>query len=585
VTFPTRTFLGVFLASSIALGVSTVLVERSLQDYYRKDIHDGLLNEARLAAYLLAEQPALPDPDAEANALGKLLGARVTLIAGDGIVLGDSAVAASDLPTLENHATREEVLAATRVGEGTFARRSHTTGVETEYAAVAVHGGPVAFARVALPLTIVNQRVNEVRRLALIGLAAGLLTAVISTGITAVLLHRRLRTVAETARRYREGDFSRPARDHGQDEVGTVANVLDQTARALGAQLAVMTRDRAHTDAILNGMVEGVLLIDAHGRLVLSNPAARSMLQLPDQPGEAHYLELVRQPDIASVVASALANHRTAPVEVELDREPRRRVMANVMPVATARGGGAVLVLHDITDLRHADQVRRDFVANVSHELRTPLTAIRGYVEALLDAPADAPPPREFLDVIARHTLRMERLVRDLLRLARLDAGQETIERAVIPIDSLIAAVTRDLEPLLEAKRLRVESQLDRDAATTTGDPAKLQDVLRNLVENAANYSPDGGQIDVATRRTAHTIEIAVADRGPGVPPADLPRIFERFYRVDRSRSRDPGGTGLGLSIVKHLVELHGGTVAAGNRDGGGAIFTVRLPGQAQGDA
>lgn len=578
-TFRTRTFIGVFAASALALAVSTTLVERSLRTYFRQDIRDGLISEARLAGYLLAQQPTLRDPDAEADALGHLLDKRVTLIAADGRVVGDSDVAAADLPSLENHATREEIVAARESGAGTFARLSHTTGVETQYAAVAVHDGPVAFVRVALPLTTVNQRIADVRRLALVGLGAGLLIAVIATGVTSLLLNRRLRAVAETARRYQEGDFSRPARDEAADEIGTVAKVLDETARRLGAEINEMARERAHTDAILSGMVEGVVLLDASGHLVMTNPAARAVLRLPDRVDGAHYLEVVRQPDIASVVAAVLAHRPAGAVEVELDREPRRRVMVNVVPVAGARGGGAVLVLHDITDLRHADQVRRDFVANVSHELRTPLTAIRGYVEALLDGPADAPASREFLDVIARHTLRMERLVRDLLRLARLDAGQETLERAAVSVAGLVASVTYDLAPLLDGKRQRIDTQLAPDAASVQGDPAKLQDVLRNLVENAANYSPEDAAIEIASRRVDDRVELTVADRGPGVPDADLPRIFERFYRVDRSRSRDPGGTGLGLSIVKHLVELHGGTVAAANRPGGGAVFTVQLPG------
>jgi two-component system phosphate regulon sensor histidine kinase PhoR len=579
VTVRTRTFLGAFLAAALALAVSTVLAERSLRAYFHDDIRASLMNEARLAAYLVARQPSLTDADAEADALGGLVGARVTLIAADGTVVGDSEVAPAGLRALENHATREEVIEAKQSGEGTFIRHSHTTDVETQYAAVAVRNRPVAFVRVALPLTAVNARIAEVRRLALVGLAAGLLVALLTTIATSLLLNRRLRLVAETARRYQDGDFSRPVRDHGRDEIGLVANVLDQTARRLGSQLHEMARDRAHTDAILDGMVEGVVLIDAGGHLVLTNRAVRAMLRLPDPAEGVHYLEVVRQPDVASIVAAALAGRSPAPIEVELDRDARRRVMTNVVPVAAERGGGAVLVLHDITDLRHADQVRRDFVANVSHELRTPLTAIRGYVEALLDAPSDAPAPREFLDVIARHTLRMERLVRDLLRLARLDAGQETIERVPVGLAALIAGVERDLLPILEAKHQRVDVRIDADAASVPGDPAKLQDVFRNLIENASNYSPEGGVIEVTAGRADTHVEIAVADRGPGVPDADLPRIFERFYRVDRSRSRDPGGTGLGLSIVKHLVELHGGTVAAANRAGGGAVFTVRLGG------
>jgi two-component system phosphate regulon sensor histidine kinase PhoR len=235
-----------------------------------------------------------------------------------------------------------------------------------------------------------------------------------------------------------------------------------------------------------------------------------------------------------------------------------------------------VLVLHDITDLRRADQVRRDFVANVSHELRTPLTAIRGYLEALGDGPApdDA---RQFLEIISRHALRMERLVLDLLRLARLDAGQETVQRAECRPAALVQAVAHDMEDQIAGRRQRVETAID-ESLTASGDPAKLHDVLRNLLENASNYSPEGGVIDVGARRANGWIEIVVADRGPGIPDADLSRIFERFYRVDRSRSRDPGGTGLGLSIVRHLVELHGGRVTAANRPGGGAVFTVRLP-------
>jgi signal transduction histidine kinase len=277
-------------------------------------------------------------------------------------------------------------------------------------------------------------------------------------------------------------------------------------------------------------------------------------------------------------MSAVLAGKPASPVEIELDRAPRRRVMANVVPVSPQRGGGAVLVLHDITDLRHADQVRRDFVANVSHELRTPLTAIRGYVEALLDSPGDAEQSRQFLEVISRHALRMERLVRDLLRLARLDAGQEPIERTSCPVAGIIDAVCADLDPLVSGRRQQVRRRVADDASTVIGDPAKLQDILRNLVENASNYSPAGSTIEVEARRGLGAIDITVADRGPGIPEADLPRIFERFYRADRSRSRDPGGTGLGLSIVRHLVGLHDGTIKATNREGGGAIFTLRLP-------
>lgn len=580
-TVRTRTFLSVLLASVVALTVSTLLVEHSLRQYQYDDARASLFSQARLAAHLVADQAALSDlatADAEADRIGALLDVRVTLIAGDGRVLGDSELDGEELATAENHAHRQEVEDAARTGEAAVIRGSTTTNVDTMYAVVAVASGPVGFVRLALPLTSVDARVSDLHRLALAGLGAGLLVALLATAITSIMLNRRLRIVAETAERYRAGDFSRPARDHGRDEVGTVANVLDATVRELGTRLGDMERERAHTDAILHGMAEGVLLVDHEGRLVLTNPAVRAMLHLPGPAEGLHYLEVVRQPAIAGLLAAVLGQQPAEPVEIELDRSPRRRVMARVVPVARERGGGAVLVLHDITDLRHADQVRRDFVANVSHELRTPLTAIRGYVEALLDTPSDPDEARRFLEVISRHTLRMERLVRDLLRLARLDAGQETIDRGTCSVQGIVDAAAADLEALLGGRRQRVERHVAADAATVAGDAAKLQDVLRNLLENASNYTPEGSAVEVHARRVGDEVEIAVADNGPGIPEADLPRIFERFYRADRSRSRDPGGTGLGLSIVRHLVGLHGGSLEAANRDGGGAVFTVRLP-------
>ena len=577
-TFRTRTLLGIFAATSVALAVSTLLVERSMRQTMREDIARNLGSQARLVAEVLSGRTTVPDIDAEADALGRLIHGRVTLIDANGRVLGDSDVDTASLETLENHLTRDEIVAASRTGEGNAVRHSVTTGIDTMYSAARVRDSPVAFARVALSLVAVEQQVGRVRRLSIVGLAAALPAALVVTWLASLWINRRIRLVAETAQRYREGDFSRPARDYGRDEIGMVANVLDDTARQLGHRLSEMARERAHMDAILNGMIEGVVLVNAAGRLVLTNPAGRKMLRLVGTADGAHYLEVVRQPDVAAQLAAALASGAPAPVEVQLEPGGRRTFIANVVPVAGERGGGAVLVLHDITDLRRADQVRRDFVANVSHELRTPLTAIRGYVEALLDAPPAPDEAQRFLEIIARHSLRMERLVRDLLRLARLDAGQEPLDRAECAIASVVSAVEHDLEPQFAARGHRLQITIAPDAAVVWADPSKLHDVLRNLIENAINYSPAQGTIEVASRRFMDTIQITVADRGPGIPETDLGRIFERFYRVDRSRTRDPGGTGLGLSIVRHLVELHGGRVSALNRDGGGALFTVTLP-------
>jgi two-component system phosphate regulon sensor histidine kinase PhoR len=310
----------------------------------------------------------------------------------------------------------------------------------------------------------------------------------------------------------------------------------------------------------------------------LANDAARRMLRLDLLPIGRHYVETIRHPAIAELVAGALAGNIPQGLQLSPPRDDSRTIIARAAPVASSGAQGAVLVLHDITDLRRADQIRRDFVANVSHELRTPLTAIRGYVEALSERDTTAEDRGRFVEIVARHTLRMERLVKDLLRLARLDAGQETLDVTACDLRAVIGGVVADLAPTAEARHQRIETAVPDDVQAVRGDPAKLHDALRNLVANAITYSPERSTVRVEVATIDHTIAIAVSDEGPGIPDEDLSRVFERFYRVDKSRARDPGGTGLGLAIVKHLVSLHGGEVRAENRREGGARFTITLP-------
>jgi two-component system, OmpR family, phosphate regulon sensor histidine kinase PhoR len=363
----------------------------------------------------------------------------------------------------------------------------------------------------------------------------------------------------------------------------------------LSRRLSDLETDRARMEAILSGMVEGVLVVDGEGRLRLVNNAARRMLNLESHLLGRHYVEAVRQPGVVGQLGAALKGEHRAPIEVPLDAVSAaggpRIFRAQATPASAE--GGAVLVLHDISDLRRVDRVRRDFVANdlrrvdrvrrdfvanVSHELRTPLTAVRGYVEALMEEPIEPAQRLKFLEVIDRHTGRMERLVRDLLRLARLDAQQETADVRAIDVAALFRSVSTDLSERIERQQPQVDIKVDAAAAVIDADPTKMHDALRNLVENAVNYSAEGGRIELEARLDGDRALLSVGDYGPGVPEMDLGRVFERFYRVDKSRTRDPGGTGLGLSIVRHLVELHGGRVTAANRGEGGALFTISLP-------
>jgi two-component system, OmpR family, phosphate regulon sensor histidine kinase PhoR len=578
--FRGKTFFAIFAISAACLGLAGGFISSSITRQTTARIEQSLTAEAHLVADVLSRQErnvAGSELDAEADRVGATMAARVTFIGPDGVVLGDSMVSGAHLQALENHARRPEIVDAARSGTGASRRHSDTLNTEMLYVAVRVNHPTVATVRLALPLTEVQQQEKIIRRGIVYVLAFALVGAAVAAALTSVLLGRRLNELAQAASRYAAGDLAKPVRDYGTDELGTVARALDGTVRELAERANELATDRARIDAILAGMVEGVVVVNPHGHVQLVNRAAREMLALTGQ-ATGHYLESVRHPGVAGLLGAALAGERPAGLEIAPERNPDRRLVARAAPVSAPGGNGAVLVLHDITDLRRIDQVRRDFVANVSHELRTPLTAIRGYVEALADDPVTDEERSRFLEVIARHASRMERLVRDLLRLASLDARQETVEKADCPVHGLLSGTVADLTPAIEARRQRVEIAVAPGLETISTDAAKLQDVLRNLVENAVNYSPEGCLIRLeATVRDNQAI-LAVADEGPGIPDADLQRIFERFYRVDKARSRESGGTGLGLSIVRHLVELLGGRVWAANRAEGGAVFTVSLP-------
>jgi two-component system, OmpR family, phosphate regulon sensor histidine kinase PhoR len=578
--FRTKVFVASLGAAAASLAAAALLFAWQAGQQERRDIESRLVAEARLIAQLLSRAAAvadIPALDHETDRLGEYITGRVTFIAPDGAVVGDSTQTVEALATLENHASRPEVVLAREHGIGVVQRYSTTIDTDMLYVAVRAEHPRVAYVRLALPLSDVAAQLRAIGTPILVALAVAVPLALAVAWLFSAPLARRVNAIAQVAGRYGEGDLTRPAYDYGADELGSVARVLDASVQDLGRRLTELSRDRARMEAILTGMVEGVLVVDRAGKLQLVNAAAQAMLKVDASAIGRAYVEVIRHPDIAAQLATALRGSDVDSRELSMARDPARTFIARAAPVAAAGGGGAVLVLHDITDLRRADQIRRDFVANVSHELRTPLTAIRGYVEALLDEPADADNTRRFLQIIGRQSTRMERLVKDLLRLARLDAGQDPLDVATCDLQQLFNAVITDLAPSIEGKRQQVSMHVDEAACTVAADPAKLHDIVRNLVENAVNYSPEQAEIRISAARQDGRVRIEVADSGPGIPAEDLARVFERFYRVDKSRSR-PGGTGLGLAIVKHLVELHGGRAEAANRSGGGAVFTITLP-------
>jgi two-component system phosphate regulon sensor histidine kinase PhoR len=576
--FRTKVFIGSVAAATVSLLAASLLLSGQVRERQRTAIERRLTDDARVIADLLSNGTVPANAlDQEADRIAQFIGGRVTFIAEDGRVVGDSTQPADTLDALENHASRPEVMTARGSGLGVTRLYSTTVNTDMLYVAVRAAHPVVRYVRLALPLTEIDAQLATIRTMTFVALGVAIPVALIVSWIVSAPLGRRMRAIAAVAERYATGDLSRPAYDYGSDELGEVARVLDRSVQELGKRLEELSRDRARREAILASMSEGVLVVDRTGRLQLANNAAQAMLRVDAAATGRPYLEVIRHPDIAGQLTAALRGEEPETQDLVLARSPGHVFAARAVAVAAAGGGGAVLVLHDITDLRRADQIRRDFVANVSHELRTPLTAIRGYVEALQDEPGQPESTHRFLEILGRQARRMERLVSDLLRLARLDARQETLEVARCDIRQIFSAVVADLMPSISAKGQRVTIDVPPEACELAADAAKLHDIARNLVENAVNYSPEQAEVRLSAARRDGGFSFSVADSGPGIPPEDLMRVFERFYRVDKSRSR-PGGTGLGLSIVKHLVELHGGHVTAANRPDGGAVFTVTLP-------
>ncbi len=497
---------------------------------------------------------------------------RLTVIDTAGHVIADSDFPDSVLASLENHRTRPEFVAALAGRVGRDFRRSVSTGRWEFKVAAPVPGGAV---RVSAPVPQVDAVVRDAQRAvalgALLAAAVAVLLAIgFARGVTRPLVRLR-----DAAQRIARGE--RPVVDtRGADELGDLARTLRGLEESLAERIGALERERSETAALVAAMVEGVVACDARGAVVTANPAARWMLGLRDEQPIPLLQETFRQRAAQDAIAGALAGATTQGLEIDFDR---RRLLVSAQPL---QGGGAVFVLHDLTAVRRLEVMRRDFVANVSHELKTPLTVIRGYTETLLGEDPAPEVRRSFLATVLANATRMQRLVDDLLDLSRIESGAWSPDPEPVDIAALAQQVWAEVARTADGERaFRLE--LAGDATTVDADPQGLRQVLRNILENAARYTPAGGAVTVRTRRTDGGILLEVTDTGPGIPGEHLPRVFERFYRVDPARSRELGGTGLGLAIVKHIVEAHGGSVVAESRLGAGTTIRITLPGPAAG--
>ncbi|MBI3540422.1 MAG: HAMP domain-containing protein [Candidatus Eisenbacteria bacterium] len=570
-----RLFVTAALVVAVAIALVTVLAGRLERGWIVAQHEATLERTARqVALRLAAEQPA--DPEAFAAAMGALIGLRVTLIDATGHVLGDSDVPPARLATLDNHAGRPEVLAVRGGGVGRALRHSRTLDVDLLYVAVpAPAGGRIATVRLAEPLTAITALDRSRWRLSLAGAALALvLTAPIAFWVSGRQVER-VAALEQAARRLGAGDREARARERPADEIGRLGAAINAMAAELRARLTALERESEERDRMLVHLSDGVALIDDQGRVVRMNRSLAVILgaPAPAPPGTA-FPEFVRSPELDELLREARGGGRPLETDLRLWAPEPRLVHASATPLV---GDAVLLVLHDLTEVERLHRVRQDFVANVSHELRTPLTSLRGYAETLLDGGLDDRERREgFVRVIRDQATRLEALVEDLLSLAELERPGLVLRPQPFAWGDAVRAQGVAFRGAAEKKG--IEIVLEGEAGPeVTADRARVEAAVANLVDNAIKYT-EKGRVTVRWGSEGPWAWCEVEDTGQGIPEADQPRVFERFYRVDKARSRDRGGTGLGLAIVKHIAAAHGGDVAVRSAPGAGSTFRFTVP-------
>ncbi|HET9002890.1 MAG TPA: ATP-binding protein [Gemmatimonadaceae bacterium] len=552
------------LVGILVLFVIAIASER-LRDRLYRQTGDELEREARVVA---ARWTALAGADALADSLGAILGHRVTLVDSAGHVLGDSDFEPSRLGELQNHASRPEILEARRHGVGRSQRTSPARGDDELYAAARA---PLGTARVAVRMTTVEGIVGGARRDVLTAGLAATAVALLLAWLFSRSISKPIAELSGVARAIAAGDLAQRPRLAAPGEVGDLASALHRMAEQLAARLAALERDDALMTALVDSLDEGVVAVDAAGSVVRVNAAARALLGVSAHapfPSD----QLPRDPALRTALGDALGGEGTDGVELHL---AGKTLLLTARPLQGARG--AVLAMLDLTPIRRLETVRRDFVANVSHELKTPLTVIVGFAETLADHDPPEAQRRQFIEAIRASGQRMQRLVDDLLDLSRIESGGWQPHLAALDLRALVSEAAAAIGEAASHKGVAVRTEVADDAGTLHADGTAVRQVLANLTENALRHTA-AGTVTVFARREASRVAIGVSDTGSGIGAVHLARIFERFYRADPGRARAAGGTGLGLAIVKHLVEAHGGRVAATSEPGAGTTVTAWFP-------
>lgn len=585
------TYLALLLGVLFAVDLYSARVLR--RDYIRSvDDKLGALLSLAVTQPLRVEDPAQLQSWTVRMAQS---GARVTVLNAEGAILADSV----QVPSANSDRDAPEVQQAFASGQGSSVRYSPVLNRQLVFRAIRYQPGggtPVAI-RMALPLAQIDFPLAELRERLLAASIAILVVGAIVSFVFSRSLASRVEQLQDFSRRVAAGDF-RPLRFDGpRDELADLASALNETAAQLDGTIRSLSGERNRSSAILRSMVEGVAVIDAQERLVFCNGAFAEILNIKAEKREGRpVIEAIRNSNLLGLIREVLRGGEGLQIEIVMGFVQPRSFAVTAAPVnpldvdtlgkklpgsatGSAKPSGAVIVLHDVTELRRLERVRQDFVANVSHEFKTPLTAIQGFAETLLAGALEDPKNnRRFLEIIREHSARLARLTDDLLKLARIEAGKLEVQFFPVNIADLVEGCAE--MALLKAARKQIALNVDVPPALppVLGDAALLHEVLQNLLDNAIQYTSAGGKVDVSAAANGREAVLTVADTGLGIPSVDQERIFERFYRVDAGRSREAGGTGLGLSIAKHIVEAHAGRIWVESEVGVGSKFFFSVP-------
>ncbi|PKM81649.1 MAG: phosphate regulon sensor histidine kinase PhoR [Firmicutes bacterium HGW-Firmicutes-14] len=573
-----------FSVTAIVLFILGFYLMAAMEQYSYNNTRDKLNSYARLMARNLS---GYADPGSNkgiyeeyARKAGNEINARVTIVGADGEVLGDSFL---DNDSMVNHADRPEIKQALSGKTGEAERFSSSIGEKMVYFAVPVEdqNRVAGVVRVAIPWSEVEAGQSHIRWT--IGAAifmALILTVLVASSFTSSIVIP-LQEMTRVAEQMAEGKLETNFNTGAKNEIGTLSRALNYMSERLRDTFSQITEERNKVKAILTSMNDGVVAIDRNGCILLINPAVERMFDIKyeNSLGKS-MIEVVRNFDLERLLREALTSTASITRELQMLAPDLRTFRVSTAPLTNESGVvGVVAVLRDITAFREVERMKTDFVANVSHELRTPLTSIKGFVETLLDGAMEDPvTARHFLGIINDESDRLNRLIIDLLSLSRIEAKQQEVHLVALDMKSVINNTLSVLSPQANEKKLSLDVDIIKPLPVIRADKDMIGQLLINLVDNAVKYTPEGGGIGIRAEAWNSGVKVTVSDTGIGIPRESMPRLFERFYRVDKARSREMGGTGLGLAIVKHILEVHGGTIKVKSRLGMGSTFTFYLP-------